>query len=126
MLVQLATGKEVRQLVAPPEAEAEHQGVDGRHVEGPPQQVQDAYGFSFEVTPAQAAILERCRSKQEQQLAKWQQYQRDEGLAPPPDTLKRLCRKVRRGGRCSGVGHLLSVCSLLCLCSWPAGFTCPA
>ena len=39
---QLATGKEVRQLVAPLEAEGEQQGADGRHLEGPPQQVQDA------------------------------------------------------------------------------------
>ena len=79
--------------------------ADGRHVEGPcepaaVQQMEDGYGFSMEVTAEQAAILERCRAKQEHARERWAAAPREEhsGL-PPPDVLKKLCRKVGGVGR---------------------------
>ncbi|EFN58503.1 hypothetical protein CHLNCDRAFT_56888 [Chlorella variabilis] len=91
----LATSKEVRHLVLDDGTE---QPGDGQHVQGPfdqsqePQVVVDAYGFSLTVMPDQAAILERCRARQEAVRQKWAQHVQEGGL-PPPDALKKLCRK---------------------------------
>lgn len=96
--LQLATSKEVRHLVLDDGTE---QPGDGQHVQGPfdqsqePQVVVDAYGFSLTVMPDQAAILERCRARQEAVRQKWAQHVQEGGL-PPPDALKKLCRKVSR------------------------------
>lgn len=119
---QIATSKEVKQLIAvpAPEAAAELQAAaaaDGRHVEGAPGpqplplEGEDAYGFQLDLTPEQAAIRERCRAKQERQQAKWQQCTRAAAqgggaagveLVAQPDVLKKLCRKVRGSvERCS-------------------------
>ncbi|KAL4443069.1 hypothetical protein ABPG77_008560 [Micractinium sp. CCAP 211/92] len=100
-----ATSREVRHLVAgegggEPGSSPPQPGADGRHVEGPrepaqqgPQEVQDAFGFSLGVSPEQAAILERCRAQQEHGRAKWQAAARGPDGLPPPDVLKKLCRK---------------------------------
>lgn len=106
---QAATSREVRHLVAgegggEPGSSPPQPGADGRHVEGPrepaqqgPQEVQDAFGFTLEVSPEQAAILERCRARQEHVRAKWQAAARGPDGLPPPDVLKKLCRKVCGG-----------------------------
>ncbi|KAL4457817.1 hypothetical protein ABPG75_012682 [Micractinium tetrahymenae] len=102
---EAATSREVRHLVAgegsgEPGSSPVPPGADGQHVEGPrepaqqgPCEVQDAYGFTLEVTPEQAAILERCRARQEHVRAKWQPAARGPDGLPPPDVLKKLCRK---------------------------------
>lgn len=109
----MATGKEVRQLISsdgepsPQQPEAQ-QGADGQHVAGPRDPAQagqpisfvDTYGFAQEVSPEQAALLERCRARAQQQAAKWAALGPLGGTAggelAPSDALKKLCRKVRR------------------------------
>lgn len=103
---QAATGKEVRQLIVPADGEAAPAAADGQHVEGPRQPLngEDVYGFALELTAEQAAILERCHSKQERQRQRWQQYMQGSTsgggssggeLAADHQQLKKLCRKVR-------------------------------
>lgn len=82
--------------------EQQQQQADGRHVEGPcdpaqqgaPVAITDAYGFTIEVTPEQAAILERCRAKSERLAAKWGPCTGSGGELAPTEALKKLCRKV--------------------------------
>ena len=104
---QVATSKEVRQLIVSADGEAAPAGADGQHVEGPrqPLDTEDAYGFAIEPTAEQAAILQRCRARQERQRQRWQQYLRGSTgaagggsggseLAADHQLLKKLCRKV--------------------------------
>eukprot|EP00887_Chlorella_sp_A99_P001441 scaffold8.g1441.t1 len=61
----------------------------------------DCYGFEILVTPEQAEALARCRQREDAQRAKWAAHPAGGGL-PPPDRLKRLCRRgvppeLRRG-----------------------------
>lgn len=104
---QVATSKEVRQLIVSADGEVAPADADGQHVEGPrqPLDTEDAYGFAIEPTPEQAAILQRCRAKQERQRQRLQQYLRgstgaagggsaSSELAADHQLLKKLCRKV--------------------------------
>lgn len=123
-------------------------GADAQHVEGPrepsnelqePAQVVDTYGFTLTITPEQAAILDRCRAKQEAVRSKWVEQAQEAGL-PPTDALKKLCRKVRvlpprvpGNGDTASSHHLAgtrsSRCSLCCMtlqCSISCGAGCAA
>jgi glucose-6-phosphate-specific signal transduction histidine kinase len=102
MHLQIATTKEVRHLVRDDIIKQEAGALDAegpREVEQPelPLELVDAYGFNLTVTAEQAAILERCRGRQDAVRQKWGQQVQEAGL-PPTDALKKLCRKV--GGLC--------------------------
>ena len=96
----------MRQLVAPaaePAIAAAAAVANGR-AGGEPLALLDGFGFSLQVSPEQAATLEAAAAKQQQQRLKWLQHcggqeGQQQGVTtlplPPPDALKRLCRRVR-------------------------------
>lgn len=128
MRLQVATTKEVRHFVRDDGVRQDADGLDGegpREAEPaqPPLQLVDAYGFSLTVTAEQAAILERCRAKQDAARQKWVQQVQQGGL-PPTDALKKLCRKV--GGSASAEECLQSEEGRECVRQARRGLVAPA
>ena len=85
----------MKQLVLDEPPQQQQGDSQGPASQAQQQEVADAIANTLTVTAEQAAILERCAARQEAVRPKWTHHMPEGGGLPPPDVLKRLCRKVR-------------------------------
>jgi hypothetical protein len=70
-------------------------------VPSPVEPLLDVYRFPLSSTASDLPERLECERSEQQQAAKWAKWHKQRKL-PPKDTLKKLCRKVRKEGRRDG------------------------